>query len=197
MTGVARKSGFTLIELLVVVAIIVVLISILLPSLAKARERSKILVCQVNTRSIGQLLLQYSSENNQWLPPAGDWTASYLRLQNLDNTGYVQDVRMFRCPTDQINFTTWVRVVDGSAVHSSYKSESPQPSGPIQWIFDINRVQEFYKDQWGGDKHATEVLLAWDDNGYTHNGNYAQGFASYGYSALFADWHVEFVKKTY
>jgi prepilin-type N-terminal cleavage/methylation domain-containing protein/prepilin-type processing-associated H-X9-DG protein len=47
-----NARGFTLIELLVVVAIIALLIAILLPSLSRARERSRIVVCLNNERSL-------------------------------------------------------------------------------------------------------------------------------------------------
>ena len=63
-----RKKAFTLIELLVVVAIIALLISILLPSLARARELSKRVVCAANSRGIGQACKIYAQENEEFWP---------------------------------------------------------------------------------------------------------------------------------
>jgi len=67
-----RRRGFTLIELLVVVAIIALLVSILLPSLSKAREQAKAAVCATRLRTFGQAAVTYEAEyasyplDNSW-----------------------------------------------------------------------------------------------------------------------------------
>jgi len=63
-----KRKGFTLIELLVVVAIIALLISILLPSLSRARELAKRAVCASNLRGIGQGNHIYSNDNSESFP---------------------------------------------------------------------------------------------------------------------------------
>lgn len=80
-SGRTRPLGFTLIELLVVVAIIAILISILLPALSSAKKQARATVCATNSRSVGQAVGSYLSENNATFPAsyvypyneAGDW----------------------------------------------------------------------------------------------------------------------------
>lgn len=55
--------AFTLIELLVVVAVIALLISILLPALARAREQAKQSVCLANQKTMAAAFLQYTCDN--------------------------------------------------------------------------------------------------------------------------------------
>ena len=86
-----RIRGFTLIELLVVIAIIALLISILLPSLSRARELSKRLVCQSNIKGIGTSAKIYANDHNEkWMIPAYDRTQNFgdgFRVKYLEDTG--------------------------------------------------------------------------------------------------------------
>jgi prepilin-type N-terminal cleavage/methylation domain-containing protein/prepilin-type processing-associated H-X9-DG protein len=65
-----NARGFTLIELLVVVAIIALLISILVPSLARARRQAKRSVCASNLHQIGIAMPAYLQDNDDWYPAA-------------------------------------------------------------------------------------------------------------------------------
>lgn len=60
--------GFTLVELLVVIGIIALLISILLPSLNKAREQANLIKCQANLHSIGEALAIYENDQKNCMP---------------------------------------------------------------------------------------------------------------------------------
>ncbi|QNN21670.1 type II secretion system protein [Planctomycetales bacterium ZRK34] len=66
--GQAKRGAFTLIELLVVVAIIAMLIAILLPSLAKARQTAKEVTCGVDIRTLVQVCSIYAHDYKGHLP---------------------------------------------------------------------------------------------------------------------------------
>ncbi len=85
-----RIKAFTLIELLVVVAIIALLISILLPSLARAREITKRAVCASNLRGLGQGIKVYANDNRDWYPCAPFLDAGGLADGNdIDFVGFM------------------------------------------------------------------------------------------------------------
>jgi len=64
------RRAFTLVELLLVVSIIGLLISILVPSLSKARKQSRAAVCLHNLHVLGQGIAMYTSSNRDVLMPS-------------------------------------------------------------------------------------------------------------------------------
>jgi prepilin-type N-terminal cleavage/methylation domain-containing protein/prepilin-type processing-associated H-X9-DG protein len=77
------KKAFSLVELLVVMGIIVILIAILLPALARSREQAKSTQCLSNLRQLGQAAFAYTSENAGSFPPA---LASLTQCWDFDET---------------------------------------------------------------------------------------------------------------
>ncbi|QNN21307.1 prepilin-type N-terminal cleavage/methylation domain-containing protein [Planctomycetales bacterium ZRK34] len=110
-----RRHGFTLIELLVVVAIIALLIAILLPSLNRARDAARAVVCLSNQRQWVMIGSMYAADNQSKMVssdtgfnlPAYSWvltpqpappseTEQHLRDGKLWR--YHQNVELYHCP---------------------------------------------------------------------------------------------------
>ncbi len=105
-------SNFTLIELLVVISIIAILAAIILPALARARNRAKEAECANNMKLISLGLALYTNDNGEKIPPF-DVNADYQRsssniikdssnkpkgLAVLITPEYNIRYRMFGCP---------------------------------------------------------------------------------------------------
>jgi prepilin-type processing-associated H-X9-DG protein/prepilin-type N-terminal cleavage/methylation domain-containing protein len=99
-----RCAGFTLVELLVVIGIIAVLIGMLMPALAAARNQSRSVACRSNVRQIAMACLMYAQEHKYWIgydAAMGDRKAllyPYLRMgtRNTD----VNDRDVWQCPAN-------------------------------------------------------------------------------------------------
>lgn len=162
-----KKTGFTLVELLVVIGIIALLISILLPSLAKARASAQALYCLANMRQLGMLTQMYTSENAGWLPankipntnPYGNrypvWDGLLRRRSdNWSNfTGtysYTRADKAFRCIT-QMKGLASIPVVDWIRSYGMNSNYALNRWVKIDWVKQPSErmsLMDSYLDKW-------------------------------------------------
>lgn len=103
-----RRFAFTLIELLVVISIIAVLIAILLPALANARDSARRILCVSNQRQLTVGVISYAVDNHGEAPRHANADSApspqYLPYRVYPNTfvdpmrGYIELLEISRCP---------------------------------------------------------------------------------------------------
>jgi prepilin-type N-terminal cleavage/methylation domain-containing protein/prepilin-type processing-associated H-X9-DG protein len=102
----ARRIGFTLVEMIVVISIIALLIALLIPALATARQDAIGVECESNLQSIGQMVLGYATANEGYLPS----NTKYTRV-NPRGFEYSWNDQLFNwayhLPPDNVAYTTY------------------------------------------------------------------------------------------
>ena len=128
-----RRRSFTLVELLVVVSIIALLISILLPSLSKARHQAKLVKCLSHARGMGQAVMTFAADHNSRMQLATNGVA----MRRVDKAFKIFEYGSYRAASGDRELLAWTTALaQASAIKLGNNWEwgvraAPDPTGNI------------------------------------------------------------------
>lgn len=171
------RRGFTLIELLVVIAIIALLMAILLPSLSRAREQARAVVCLSHLKQWSLCLSMYTSDHDGKFMPGidEDWaTGRYSWIYTL--MPYYEEPEIRLCPKARktleeggtLPWTAWDVSVTNPADFSLLKDRTYKVGsyGINWWVNDSDLVNGSHdgSNKWRrtGQKNAGAIPVLMD-----------------------------------
>ncbi|MDY6913957.1 MAG: type II secretion system protein [Planctomycetota bacterium] len=175
------RVAFTLIELLVVIAIISLLVSLLLPSLNKARDLAKTTVCKTHLKQFAVGFSTYANDWDGWLPKGYADGITYkatlggkAMLVNSMYSDYLSARDVFYCPahTELNTDANW------AYGHIEYYYLHRGAAGPVPHKITDHPGALLMSDQWG-------LTWSFDPIGAFHAGE--------GFNVLFLGGEVEWI----
>ena len=166
-------GGFTLIELLVVISIISLLISILMPSLSRARGQAKSVHCLARLKEFGNALAAYDNMTGGALPPA-QWAPAESNLETPTPDGRINPNDAKR-PVEY----GWSEILFAYVYGEQVRLRQAYP---VQRNIDGRRWQRYFVCQAVGDDegvssgHYRVYLPAWSGggSGLDNNGRWGE-----------------------